>query len=177
MKKILFLMGVFVTCFLLVGCQKKVQVDFGKVSEITVEELVTKFSKVGEDNSKDNNTDKNEEWSYSVRDDMYWYKLGDGIYFVVSPMEYQKDKTKEVVKMSRLYVEKENANNDSVTNYLKNLIKANNEELTSEEIDSLIKNAKKYTKDKVTANNGKGISVGYLDTDTHFEYQVIRIYK
>ena len=61
--------------------------------------------------------------------------------------------------------------------YLKDLIKANNEELTEEEIEDLITSSKEFSEKSLTANNGKGISIGYLEMDDHYEYQIIRNYK
>ena len=64
-----------------------------------------------------------------------------------------------------------------VINYVKSLIKANNENLTDSDIDYLINDAKNVSNDKKTSNNGKGISVGYIDNGEEIEYQVIRLYK
>lgn len=79
--------------------------------------------------------------------------------------------------MSALYFDKGEYNEDIALKYVKFLIKANNEEITDSEIKNLIKEAKEKSSSKNSANNGKGISVGLLETNNHYEYQVIRLHK
>ena len=45
------------------------------------------------------------------------------------------------------------------------------------EIDTLLKEAKDKSSSGKTAYNGKGISVGYLEKDDYYQYQVLRFYK
>lgn len=71
--------------------------------------------------------------------------------------------------MSALYFEKDKYNEDTALKYLKILIKVNNKKI--------IKISKRKINTKKSANNGKGISVGLLETDDHYEYQVVRLYK
>ena len=44
-------------------------------------------------------------------------------------------------------------------------------------INNLMKEAKNLSSDKKNANNGKGISVGYVNSGEVTEYQVVRLYK
>lgn len=44
-------------------------------------------------------------------------------------------------------------------------------------INTLLKEAKDKSNSGKTAYNGKGISVGYLDKDDYYQYQVLRFYK
>lgn len=59
----------------------------------------------------------------------------------------------------------------------KKLIKANYNKATDAEIETLLKEAKDKSNSGKTAYNGKGISVGYLDKDDYYQYQVLRFYK
>lgn len=66
---------------------------------------------------------------------------------------------------------------DEALTYAKKLIKANYNKATDAEIDTLLKEAKDKSNSGKTAYNGKGISVGYLDKDDYYQYQVLRFYK
>ncbi len=72
---------------------------------------------------------------------------------------------------------KDNENVEMAKKYAKYLIKANNNDLTDEEINYLIEEAEKLSDKKEMANNGKGVSVGLRKADNHYEYQVKRLYK
>lgn len=61
--------------------------------------------------------------------------------------------------------------------YVKHLIKANYNEATDTEIDALLEEAKSNSTAGKTSYNGKGISVGYLDNNDYYQYQVLRFYK
>ena len=61
--------------------------------------------------------------------------------------------------------------------YAKHLIKANYNEATDTEIDALLEEAKANLTTDKTVYNGKGISVGYLDNNDYYQYQVLRFYK
>lgn len=65
---------------------------------------------------------------------------------------------------------------DAVT-YAKYLIKANNSQIADSQIDTLLEDAKTKSANGKTANSKKGISVGYLETDEYYEYQVLRTDK
>ncbi|WP_217751984.1 hypothetical protein [Catenibacterium mitsuokai] len=67
--------------------------------------------------------------------------------------------------------------NDEALTYAKKLIKANYNKATDAEIETLLKEAKDKSNSGKTAYNGKGISVGYLDKDDYYQYQVLRFYK
>ena len=57
------------------------------------------------------------------------------------------------------------------------LIKSNNENLMDSDIKYLINEAKELSSSKKNSNNGKGISVSYIDYGDKKEWQVIRLYK
>lgn len=174
-----------VICFSLVGCGKsnleeaekdlqETQEKYGWVEKESVDTLVAKFNTEVVDNSSltpaltDYLTEDNNQ---------YWYGLIEGVYLVVIPEEYIGDKKTEIVDNMILYVDKTSKYELDAIEYTKHLIKANNSEIIDTEIDSLLKEAKEKSASKTTANNGKGISVGYVDEDEAYQYQVIRLYK
>ena len=56
------------------------------------------------------------------------------------------------------------------------MIKANNQEITEAEINTLISEVKGKVNSGKTANNGKGISLSYTESDDVYQYQVLRLY-
>lgn len=112
-----------------------------------------------------------------TENNLYWYALTDDVSFYLKPVEFSGNKENDILDMSALYLDKDKYNEDTAFKYAKLLIKANNNEITDSEIDELLKDAKEKASSKQNANNGKGIFVGILETDNHYEYQVIRANK
>ena len=61
--------------------------------------------------------------------------------------------------------------------YVRKLIKANNYDLTDNEINELINTAKKISTKDENAQSGKGIALAIKETEDYYNYQVIRLYK
>ena len=146
----------------------------GWVEKETVDTLVAKFNTEVVDNSTLNpaSTDY-----LTESNNQYWYGLIEGIYLVVVPEKYIDDKTTEVVNYTLLYVEESSKYKEYATSYIKHLIKANNSEITDAEINTLLEEVKTKPNSGKTANNGKGISIGYTENDNIYQYQVLRLYK
>ena len=186
MKKTLFailLCGVMVLG--LTGCDKssvddakkdlqESQEKYGSVEKETVDVLVAKFNTEVVDNSTLNPASTDYLTEYN---NQYWYGLFDGVSLVVVPKTYTGDKTTNIVDYMLIYVDKTSKYSDDALTYAKHLIKANYNEATEDEIVSLLENAKSESTTGKTAYNGKGISVGYLDKDNYYQYQVLRFYK
>ena len=150
------------------------QEKYGFVEKETVDVLVAKFNTEVVDNSSLNpaSTDY-----LTVSDNQYWYGLIDGIYLVVVSEKYTGDKASEIVNYTLLYVEKNSKYESDAISYIKYLIKANNSEISDTEIETLLNDVKTKTNSGKTANNGKGISIGYTEKDDTYQYQVLRLYK
>ena len=176
MKKIGLILLLSVMCFNLTGCQtseeKETPVDNEKqtsyVEEETVEVLVAKFNTEVVDNTELFPASND---YLTVSDNVYWYGLMSGVYLAVIPVEFTNDASNEIVDYMILQVDKVGEYESNATEYLKCLIKANNEELTEEEIEELITNSKE------SENIIKGIEVDYVENDDVSEYRVIRLYK
>ena len=145
---------------------------YGAVEKENVEVLVAKFNTEVKDNSTLNpaSTDY-----LTENNGEYWYGLIDGIYLVVVPEKYTGDKT-EIVNYTLLYVNKSSKYVSDASSYIKYLIKANNQEITEAEINTLISEVKGKANSGKTANNGKGISLSYTENDDVYQYQVLRLY-
>ena len=186
MKKTLFailLWGVIVLG--LTGCGKssvddakknlqESQEKYGSVEKETVDVLVAKFNTEVVDNSTLNPASIDYLTEYN---NQYWYGLVDGVSLVVVSETYTGDKATDIVDYMLIYVDKTSKYSDDALTYAKHLIKANYNEATEDEIVSLLENAKSESTTGKTAYNGKGISVGYLDKDNYYQYQVLRFYK
>lgn len=99
-----------------------------------------------------------------------------GIYLIVYPIDYTGDLSNDIVDYMVLYVEKNSEYESNANEYLQYLIKANNPDITSEEINELLTEAKNSASSGKTVNNGKGIDIGYVDNEDNYQYQVIRLY-
>ncbi len=182
MKKILLCLFMGVATLGLIGCgtdnveeqpQDQVQ-EYGHVEKETAEVLVAKFNMEVVDNSSLNPASND---YLTTHEDAYWYGLVTGVYLIVYPIEYTGDLSSDIVDYMVLYVEKNSEYESNVSEYMEYLIKANNPDITTEEINSLIVAAKNSASYGTTVNNGKGIDVGYIENEDNYQYQVIRLYK
>ena len=153
---------------------QETQEKYGWVEKETVDVLVAKFNTEIVDSSSLNPASTD----YLTEDNnQYWYGLIDGIYLVVVPEKYTGDKSTEIVDYTLLYVDKTSKYESDAISYIKHLIKANNSNITYNEIDSLLQEAKVKSTSGETANNGKGISIGYIEKNDSYQFQVLRSYK
>ncbi len=148
--------------------------QYGSVEKETVNNIVAKFNTEIMDGGL--NTPASADYTV-VENNTYWYALTDNISLYLKPVEFSGNKESDILDMSALYLEKDGYNEEIAIKYVKKLIKANNYNLTEDEIDNLVKEAKTLSSQKAMANNGKGISVGLAEADDHYEYQVVRLYK
>ena len=153
---------------------QETQEKYGWVEKETVDVLVAKFNTEIVDSSSLNPASTD----YLTEDNnQYWYGLIDGIYLVVVPEKYTGDKSTEIVDYTLLYVDKTSKYESDAISYIKHLIKANNSNITDNEIDSLLQEAKVKSTSGESANNGKGISIGYIEKNDSYQFQVLRSYK
>ena len=145
----------------------------GYVEKETMELLFRYFNEEIEENS---GLGTLYDQQFTVKEGKYWYNITDGIYLVVNPIENHNSSQDTVASMS-IYCEKDYKNDPQVPAYARLLIVANNKEIKYEEAQSLMDEAVKLASQNLASNNGKGISVKYLEKDESLEYQVIRIYK
>ena len=153
---------------------QETQEKYGWVEKETVDVLVAKFNTEIVDSSSLNPASTD----YLTEDNnQYWYGLIDGIYLVEKKKKYTGDKSTEIVDYTLLYVDKTSKYESDAISYIKHLIKANNSNITDNEIDSLLQEAKVKSTSGETANNGKGISIGYIEKNDSYQFQVLRSYK
>ena len=175
------LMGIMI--FGLVGCGSNSveeeqspdeMMDFGTVDKETAEVLVAKFNTEVVDHSSLNPASSD---YMTIYENAYWYGLITGIYLIVYPVEYTGNLSSDVVDYMVLYVEENSEYESSVREYMEYLIKANNPDITTEEVDELLEEARNAASTGTTVNNGKGIDIGYIENEDNYQYQVIRLYE
>lgn len=150
---------------------------YGTVEKENIMTTVSKFNtEVKGHGSKDLNHAM-EDFFVEKEAEEYWYGLNTGIYLFGKALEFTGDKENDITNYMGIYYYKEKANEQMALEYVKHLIKANNNTVTDEEAEKLIKEAKELAPSGKTANNGKGISVGVVEKEDNYQYQVIRLYK
>lgn len=155
------------------------QNEYGFVEKENVETLVAKFNTEVMDNSSLNDGSLNpamDEYLTEVND---WYRYGliEGIFLVVVPEEYTGDKAADIVDYMIIHADKSGKYESDAVSYAKHLIKANRNDATESEIATLLEEAKGKAFTGKMAFNGNGISVGYLDWDDIYQYQVRRFFE
>lgn len=144
---------------------------YGTVEKENVELSIAKFNT----QVMDNNIGDPASYDYMTQDNnLYWFALLDGVNLYVKPESYTGNKSKDITKVMTIHY---SDNEEIALNYVKALIKSNNVNLTDNDVEYLMKEAKNLSSDKKNANNGKGISVGYVNSGEVTEYQVVRLYK
>lgn len=146
--------------------------QYGIVEEENVSTIVAKFNtKVMESSTQYPASD-----SYSsTENNLYWYSLHEDIYLCIKPFEFTGDREKDIVDMAAIHYTKGSQYENIAIELTKSLIKANNSEITDEEVKKLITDAKELSPEKKGANNGKGISVAFAENETDCEFQVVRL--
>ena len=152
------------------------QEKYGSVEKETTDSLVAKFNTEVMDNDGSSLNPASTDY-LTEYNNQYWYGLLDGVSLVVVPEKYTGDKATDIVDYMLIYVDKTSKYGDDALTYAKHLIKANYNEATIDEINTLLDEAKTKSTTGKTTYNGKGISVGYLDSNDYYQYQVLRFYK
>lgn len=147
---------------------------YGTVEKESVSTIVHKFNT--QLNSSEGLNYATDEYA-TVQDNLYWYGLYEDIYCYLKPVEFTNSKDKDVVDIATIHFSKNSKNEKTALEYVKYLMKANNPELTDNEIQTLMEDAKRLSPDRKKANNGKGISIGLLETEEVVEYQITRLYE
>lgn len=183
MKKILLsILLCFVVLLGITGCGTETvdeepqneRQDYGSVARETAEVLVAKFNTEVVDNSSLNPASDD---YLTTDEDAYWYGLITGVYLIVYPIEFTGDLSSDIVDYMVLYVEKNSEYESTANEYMEYLIRANNPDITTEEVSDLITGAIDSADAGKTVNNGKGIDIGFVEDDETYQYQVIRLYE
>lgn len=149
---------------------------YGTVEKANVSTLIAKFNTEIKNNDSALNPAMEQFCTVDNENKLYWYGMYEDVSCYVQSVEFTGDKEKDIVDTMAIYCPKDSKNKEMALKYAKNLIKANNNELTDEEVDYLMNEAKAQSPNKKNANNGKGISVGILDAGDHYQYQIVRLY-
>lgn len=115
------------------------------------------------------------EEKFLKEDDGYWYGLHEDIVLHIIPTEYTGDLEKDIVLESSIFYDKNSKNKELANKYIFELLKTNLPELSNEDFDEIIKQAKEIGKDNVNSKKGKGYASNGLivtywinENDYHF---------
>lgn len=111
------------------------------------------------------------------QDETYYYGVYEDICFYLTPVEYTGDLEKDITQDMAIYYPKETTNEEIAKKYIKNLIKANNQDLSDEDIERLITKSEELSKEEKAADENNGIFISYDENDESKFYIVSRKYK
>ncbi len=156
------------------NAQEEEKDNLGYVEKETVDAMVTKFNTkiVNDSGLGPVSTDE-----VSLKDSTYRYEITDGLSLIVVPETMTDSASKDIVSSMAIYIEKDYQDDPQGLAYARLLIMTNNPQISYDEAQALIEEAQTLKSQQLTSNNGKGISVRYLEADTHLEYQIIRNYQ
>lgn len=146
------------------------------VQKENVSSLVSKFNKEITD-------DKIEfvakEDSFVSEDDFYWYELHEDVVLHIAPVKFSGELKNDIVLEMGIFYDKNSPNEKMALSYLTNLIKANVNTLTDEEVQEMINHAKEVGKNNVNTKKGTGygdhgLIVTYWDNEDNYHYSVER---
>ena len=99
----------------------------------------------------------------------------EGIYFYIKPVEYTGDIEKDISKDLSVFYRPESE--EKALEYVKYLIKANNDTISDEEIQSMISNAEGRSKEGFAVNENNGLLLSFDEDEEYKYYIVTRRYK
>lgn len=147
----------------------------GVLERETVEITVAKFNTQIMDNTNWELLPVNDDYM-EVKNETYWYPIYEDILLAVQAEEFTNDKSKDISKFMLIQMNKDSNFKNEGMEYVKYLIKANNEEITDSDVTELLTKAQELKEESKTANNGRGINVGIYEYDSYIQYQITRIY-
>ncbi len=146
------------------------------LEEITISKIVEDFNKKLEEAKIDSLALED---NLIKEDEFYWYGLHEDVVLHIVPIKYSEDLTKDIVLETGIFYDKGSANEELAMKYLANLIKANDRNLTDEQVSEIIKQAKELGKDNVNTQKGTGYAdygmiVTYWDNEDNYHYSIER---
>lgn len=99
----------------------------------------------------------------------------EGIYFYIKPVEYTGDLEKDISKDLSVFYRPESE--EKALEYVKYLIKANNDTISDEVIESMISNAEGRSKEGFAVNENNGLLLSFDEDEEYKYYIVTRRYK
>ena len=122
--------------------------------------------------------------NYPVSDDYlaeengnYFYGIFDDISFYNTPIKFTGNQDEDITKDMAIYYPVDSKNEEKAQQYVKYLIKSNNNELNEDKITSLIKESETLSKKEQAADGNNGLFISYDELDGYKYYIVTRNYK
>lgn len=99
----------------------------------------------------------------------------EGIYFYIKPIEYTEDWEKDISKDLSVFYRPESE--EKAIEYVKYLIKANNDKISDDVIESMISNAEEKSKEGFAVDENNGLLLSFDEDEEYKYYIVTRKYK
>lgn len=112
-----------------------------------------------------------------IEEGNYFYSIVEGVYFYVTPVQFSENQEVDITQDMAVFYPVDTADEEKAMQYVKFLIKANNESLTDEQINDLIEKSKTLAQDNLAANENNGLLLSYDEQDNHKYYIVTRNYE
>lgn len=143
----------------------------------TIETSIEKFNTLILDNGMNTSISKD---NYIIKNNVYHYTIYENINLYIKPLEYMENPKEEITYDLGIYYPSNTKYEGNAKLYVKYLISINNPDLSNEEIEKLIDNAVKVSKENKDININTGISIRYFnqkENNNYKEFVIRRHYK
>lgn len=148
--------------------------DINYSKEITIKELISSF-----------NTElQNRKLKYLLNNEYmkednntYYYGIYDDIGFYVIPVNYTGNQEKDIVKTTSIFYPSQSKNKELAYNYVNTLLKVNLNNISEDDIKTLLFKAQEDSKNNKALDEKNGIFISYNEKENNIFYIITRNYQ
>ena len=142
--------------------------------EITIKEFISSF-----------NTElQNRKLKYLLNNEYmkeenntYYYGIFDDIGFYVIPVNYTGNQEKDIVKTTSIFYPSQSKNKELAYNYVNTLLKVNLNNISEDDIKTLLFKAQEDSKNNKALDEKNGIFISYNEKENNIFYIITRNYQ
>lgn len=148
--------------------------DISYSKEITIKEFISSF-----------NTElQNRKLKYLLNNEYmkednntYYYGIFDDIGFYVIPVNYTGNQEKDIVKTTSIFYPSQSKNKELAYNYVNTLLKVNLNNISEDDIKTLLFKAQEDSKNNKALDENNGIFISYNEKENNIFYIITRNYQ
>lgn len=140
----------------------------------TVNSLIAKFNTLILNSGIE---DKISEDDILIENNVYYFHITEDISLYVNPIEFTGDPNNDIAQDMAIYYPEESSSQEKAVQYVRLLLKANNERLDNEEIDRLLTKVKEVADRGNDLNENNGLWIGYQEQYGNKFHTIIRQHK